>query len=56
MTKETKEEFVARYPKPGPRRILVKCECDDDICTGWAWSFIDYISPQETPVEEPENA
>lgn len=47
----TVEEFVRRYPQPWPTRVLVRCECGDPICLGWAWTHWGSIQPYETPVD-----
>lgn len=39
--KETKEEFLARYPKPSnaEKRYLSQCSCDYEDCAGWVWAW-----------------
>ena len=59
-TKETREEFLARYPRPKSSpsmpRVLVRCSCDEYDGEHWAWSFWDFHFPgiqnYETLAEE----
>lgn len=48
---ETKEEFLARYPKRSDKRVLVQCKCDYDGCTGWAWGWWEGVFSWETIAE-----
>lgn len=49
---ETREQFLARYPRPSESRVLVRCSCGWGGCTGWAWSSREYLMPHEQIVED----
>lgn len=39
-SRETREEFEARYPRPkGKTRVLIRCSCQEIEGTHWAWGF-----------------